>query len=124
MSTPSSLDLKLEEPGDDPLSVKVFEILRDFLQSNAALTLQNTARSILALLPENDSDSMEVLSFSETCIEVAEQIPYHHPSRLKLAGLMEQMGRSTKLGHTYTSSVGLLGSSSFRCRLSLIILRK
>ncbi|KAI9860061.1 MAG: hypothetical protein M1813_006409 [Trichoglossum hirsutum] len=75
---------------------KIFIILRDFLQPDAALSLESTAKSILDLLPEEAPLSTEVWSFGELCFELAEQIPYYHPSQIKFARLLEYLGRSTK----------------------------
>ena len=87
----SSLNLKTEDP-DDEICVKTLHILQDFLQPSSRLTVQSAAQSILKLLPGNDPYSIEVMEFGGTCIEVAEQIPYHHPSQIKLADLIEELG--------------------------------
>lgn len=34
------MDLRLEEPGDDPLSDQIFDILRDALQPDSELPLE------------------------------------------------------------------------------------
>ena len=106
----SSLDLKIEVP-TDILTHETFDILCEYLQPDTALTLASTTQSILDLLPEKAPHSTEVWSFGDTCIEVAEQIPYHHPSQLKLVGLLKYPGKSTKLGQISTSKVSPLGIS-------------
>ena len=93
----SFLDLQMELP-TDAFELKLFPILRDYLQSNTAITLESTVNSILDLLPENSPNLTDVWSFGQICIELVEQIPYHHLSQLKLAGLLEYIGKSTKLG--------------------------
>ncbi|CAF9921354.1 hypothetical protein IMSHALPRED_005160 [Imshaugia aleurites] len=98
----SSLDLKIEGP-EGPFGNEIFHLLRRFLQAEKAVTMESTAQSILALLPENGSLSTDVWIFGEICIELAEQIPYHHPSQLKLVGLLEDLGMSRKLGLTVPS---------------------
>ena len=106
----SSLDLKMEVP-TDTFCERLFPILRGFLQPDTTTTLELTANSILDLLPENHPHSSDVLSFGELCIELVEQIPYHHPSQLKLAGLVEYLGMSTKLGQIMNLKVEMpLGS--------------
>lgn len=97
----SFLDLELERP-TDTLSEKLFPILRAFLQSDAAMSLDSTANSILNLLPEKSPNSTDVWTFGELCIDLVEQITYHHPSQLKLVRLFEDLGKSTKLGGIYT----------------------
>ena len=92
-----SLDLKLEDSFDD-LCKEMLPILRDFLQPDTAVLLETTANKILDLLPDKSPNSNDVWVFGEICIELAEQIPYHHPSQLKLAGLLELLGKSTKIG--------------------------
>lgn len=120
----SSLDLDIERP-TDTYCEKTFPILRDFLQLDAAVTLESTAKSILDLLPEKDPHSDNVGSFGEMCIELAEQIPYHHPSQLKLAALLEHLGKSTKLGQIYTPWVEVPRAfQDSGCRSSLMIRRE
>jgi len=85
----SSLDLKTEGPTGHTLSDNTFHLLRGFPQPDTALILESTAQSILDLLAEKDPQSTEIWSFGEICIELAEQIPYHHPSQLKLVALLE-----------------------------------
>lgn len=84
---------------------KVFVILRDLLQPDTTLSLESAAESVLALLPEKAPLSTEIWSFGEVCFELSEQIPYHHPSQLKLARLLEYIGRSTKVNDKMTSKV-------------------
>lgn len=75
----------------------VFIILRDFLQPNTALSLELVVKSLSDLLPDNASESTEVYSFGAVCLDLAQQIPYHHPSHQKMARLLESMGSSTKV---------------------------
>ena len=77
----SSLDLKMEGPLD-PFSQKMFPILRDFLKLDKAM-MESTANSILDLLPEKSPNSTDVWTFGEICIELVEQIPYHHPAQAR-----------------------------------------
>ena len=114
LSNMSSLDLKIEIP-TDALTYKFFCILRDYLQPDTTLTLHSTALSVLELLPNDDPQSIEVAFFGETCVELAEQIPYHHPSQIKLAGLLESIGDSEKFGRISTVQVGvhLVGTLDF-----------
>lgn len=76
---------------------KVFRTLEDFLQPDSKRSLESAVQSILALIPENASQLNEVGSAGEVFLEIAEQIPYHHPSQIKLARLVEQISRSAKL---------------------------
>jgi len=82
------MDLRLEEPGDDPLSDQIFDILRDTLQPDSKLPLETAEQRIGALLPEGEPYTREVGTFLETCYEVADQIPYSHPSMTKLTTLL------------------------------------
>ena len=108
----SSLDLKVEPPLST-LEGKLFPILRDFLQPDNTLTVDSTAVKVLALLPAADPHSTDIWSFGRLCIELAEQIPYHHPSQLKLSALFESLSRSTQLGTIVTDKVKPSGISSF-----------
>ena len=100
----SSLRLKIEDP-IDAFTPKFFRILSDYLQPNTTLALNSTALLLLDLLPDDTPQSSEVSSFGDTCIELAEQIPYHHPSQIKLAGLLEYVQNSAKLGSISFSQV-------------------
>ena len=91
----SSLALKLDEP--DTLTEKCFYFLRDFLQPNTTLTLESTVQSIVKLLPEKAAPTTEFWTVGVLYIELAEQIPYNHPSQHKLASLVQFIGRSKKL---------------------------
>lgn len=100
----SSRDLEIEGWLDN-VTHKTFHLLCNFLQPDTALTLKTTAESILNLLPEEDSYSTDVSSFGNTCIDLAEQIPYHHPSQLKLADLLEYLASSMKFSQICESKV-------------------
>ena len=120
----SYLDFQMERP-TDAFCEKLFPILRGFFQPHTAMTLESTANSILDLLPEKAPHSTDVRSFGELCIELVEQVPYHHKSQLKLAGLLEYLGKSTKLGQIDTFKVEV--PRAFRdsgCRSSLTIRRR
>ena len=89
MSSSTRLDLQLEEPGDDPISDQVFNIVRDTLQPDSELHLETAAQKIGALqIPEGKPYSSELGTFLETCYEVADQIPHSHPSMTKLVTLV------------------------------------
>jgi hypothetical protein len=75
---------------------KVFQVLNDYLQPDTKMSLDSAVHSILALLPEKEPLSTEVWSVGEVVLQLAEQIPYHHPSQIKLARLMEGLTRSPK----------------------------
>ncbi|KAL2841845.1 hypothetical protein BJY01DRAFT_236210 [Aspergillus pseudoustus] len=101
-----SLHLKLEgfdEPSDlekssNPTSLdfRVFQVLNDFLQPSTTTSLDFAVQAILALLPENAPESSEVWSAGSVFVEIAGQIPYHHPSQLKLATLIEELSNADK----------------------------
>lgn len=76
---------------------KVFRILEDFLQPDSKKSLVSTVQSILALIPENASLSTEAYAVGEVFLELAEQIPYQHPSQIKLVRVIEQLSRSAKV---------------------------
>ncbi|KAI9675627.1 MAG: hypothetical protein M1817_000994 [Caeruleum heppii] len=101
----TSLKFQLEDPFDDGVTEKAFPLLQNFLQPNSSLGLKTTARKILELLPDHEDQSMEVRNFGDLCIELAEQIPYHHSSQMKLVKLMEEMGKFSQLGSVYSSEV-------------------
>jgi hypothetical protein len=101
--------------GTDYSDAKVATILRDFLQPDTKITLKEAAISLLALIPANASGYGEVCSFGEICVELAEQIPYHHPSQQKLAQLLRYLSGSPKFMYKYSITVSTLYS-----KLSLV----
>ncbi|RFU27689.1 hypothetical protein B7463_g8636, partial [Scytalidium lignicola] len=80
----------------DYTAAKVAAILQEFLQPDSKTSLEKAAESLLFLISANASEYAEVYSFGEICVEFAEQIPYHHPSQLKLARLLKYLSRSPK----------------------------
>lgn len=91
--------------GTDYSEARVAAILRDFLQPDTKLSVQEAAESLLVLIPANASNNAEVCSFGGICVELAEQIPYHHPSQLKLVQLLHYLSRSPKFMYKYTLTV-------------------
>ncbi|RJE26956.1 hypothetical protein PHISCL_00657 [Aspergillus sclerotialis] len=75
---------------------KVSRILEEILQPNSKRSLEDTVQAILSLVPDNASMSNEVSDVGDVCLELAEQIPYHHPSQIKLARVVEKLARSEK----------------------------
>ncbi|GIJ91228.1 hypothetical protein Asppvi_010193 [Aspergillus pseudoviridinutans] len=75
---------------------KVFQILNDYFHPDTKTPLDSAVHSILALLPEKEPLSTEVWDVGVVVLQLAEQIPYHHPSQIKLARLMEELTRSPK----------------------------
>lgn len=96
----------MEDPrGQDVFVDKAFDLLRDFLQPGTSLSLKTLSRQILRLLPERAPESYEAGMIGDLFIELAEQIPYHHPSQLKLVTLLESLGKSPKVGRIYPIEV-------------------
>ena len=93
----SKADSSSNTPGTiHDTSAALANILRNFLQPKSALSLHEASESILKLIPANASHSTEVRVFGDYCIELADQIPYHHPSHLKLAHLLKRLNLSSK----------------------------
>lgn len=87
---------------DDPSSpieytyydYKVFLILRNFLQPNSTISLSDAVDRVVDILPDGWSNLRDI---NWLCFDLAEQIPYYHPSHLKLARLLWGIGKSEKL---------------------------
>lgn len=75
----------------------VFTVLRDFLQPDTTLSVESVIELLTARLPENAPESSEVYSMGTVFVDMAEQIPYHHPSHQKMARLLGYLGNSTKV---------------------------
>jgi hypothetical protein len=83
-----------EAVGSAYSSDKVIGILREYIKADNAVSLEETSRSILELLPTKASLSTEVFGFGEDCFEVAEASSYRESTHLKLANLLETLGES------------------------------
>lgn len=100
----SSLNLKMEGSEGSRVNDETFKILRDYLQPGSSMTMKSAASALLGLLPEDAPFSTDVWVFGEMCLEVAEQIHYSHPSQMKLAALLEYLGRFKQLGYVVSIS--------------------
>ncbi|KAH8898656.1 hypothetical protein GQ53DRAFT_836754 [Thozetella sp. PMI_491] len=100
--------------GTDYSEAGVATILRDFLQPNTKLSPQDAAKSLLTLIPANAPGNAEVCSFGEICVELAEQIPYHHPSQLKFTQLLHVLAMSPKFMYKYSLIPGEEGHQPFQ----------
>jgi hypothetical protein len=109
-SSDKPLPRSVRAGGTDYSEAKVATILRDFLQSDTKMTLREAAILLLALIPAKASGYGEVCSFGGICVELAEQIPYHHPSQQKLAQLLHYLSRSPKFMYKYSITVSTLYS--------------
>ena len=97
MTSTHSLDLVFKDASSPPDPNENLILLSEFLKPNSTMTLEFAASKIERSLPDDGSDSAEVWRFGETCIHIAKQIRYDHPSQLKLAGLLEHLASFPKL---------------------------
>lgn len=100
--------------GTNYSDARVAVILRDFLQPDTKLSLQEAATSLLILIPANASGHAEVCSFGGICVELAEQIPYHHPSQLKFTQLLRYLSISPKFMDKYPLTVRVPSSRTIQ----------
>ncbi len=100
----SSLNLKhSHSQGDNPAtSTLIFHLLHDFIQPKSSFYMEEVAVRIEQLLPDTAAApfSFEEDILTATMLEIAAQIPYHHPSQLKLPRLLAQLADSPKVVHT------------------------
>ena len=102
----SELKLTLEDYPTKVIAMdRTYEILHDYLQPNSVLSVEAIRDQIIALLPDKAPMSPEMLAVVRTFLELAEQIPYHHPSQLKLVDLLVYLGQSTKFTDIHKSTV-------------------
>jgi hypothetical protein len=83
--------LTVVSEGYFPTDWKIFLILQDYLQPSSRTSPDEAVEKTIALFPEGFSD---LRSVNDVCLELAEQIPYHHPSQLKLVQLLWLIGRN------------------------------
>jgi len=106
MSATGRLSLRLEEPGDDTLNDQVFGILQTTLQPDCPISLDTAVDQLVGLLPSGQTYTSEVTTFLCCCYEVAEQIPYSHPSMDRLVTIIYLSLNSATFTGGETSQVG------------------
>jgi len=70
---------------------EIFLVLQDFLQPHSRLSTDEAVDKIIALFPNSCSN---LRAINDVCLELAEEIPYYHPSQLKLVRLLWLIGRN------------------------------
>lgn len=96
----SSMRLRINalcDNGGTALDVKLATTLNEFLQPQSEVSIQEAAQSVLTHLPADKPYSDEGFSFADLIVEVAVQIPYHHPSHARLVRLLKYLTRSPKV---------------------------
>lgn len=87
---------------------KAFDILQKYLQPDAGPSVDRVAAMIVEMLPDKTEHyyrSGEAGKFGCMVYEMSQQIPYHHPSQVKLVRLVQCLARSTKLNSAETYNV-------------------
>lgn len=75
----------------DSIEYKLFLVLRNYLQPDSTISTGDAAEHVINVFPYKYPDLRQLIS---VCFEIAEQIPYHHPSHLKLVRLIFFVGGS------------------------------
>lgn len=87
-SLPDEKDVSVPK-GILPSDYKTFLILQDFLQPKSTTNIRDAIDRLIDVFPDGDMRFINSVS-----LELAEQIPYNHPSHAKLARLLWGVGRS------------------------------
>lgn len=74
-----------------PTDYKTFFILQGFLQPHSTVALKDAIDRLIMFSLTGD-----MRFINSVCLELAEQIPYSHPSQAKLARLLWGVGRTEK----------------------------
>lgn len=77
----------------DSTDYKIFLVLRDFLQPSSTVSSRDASERVLDAFADRN---LYLRQLYAVCFELAEQIPYHHSSQLKLVRLMWVIGRSER----------------------------
>lgn len=72
---------------------RVFVIVENFLQPHSKISLEEASDSVIGIFPVGHLDLSPINS---VCLELAEQIPYTHPSLVKLSRLLWMVGRNKR----------------------------
>jgi hypothetical protein len=125
ISTMSSLNLHFEDDGLSDAGPgrysdkKTFDVYQRYLQPDGNLSIVQAATMIVKMLPGptgNYHRGGELGMFAFFTCDVAQQIPYQHPSQLKLVRLIQYLGNAIKLNAVESVQVGLEATSSKRNR--------
>lgn len=87
---------------------KPFEVLQRYLQPDGDLSLSETSRLILAMQPDQPLKKGQFSIWNNIgyhVLAVSRQIPYNHPSQIKLALLMKRLASAKKASAEYTGDV-------------------
>ncbi|KAJ5349540.1 hypothetical protein N7541_007267 [Penicillium brevicompactum] len=90
----------------------VFRSLQDFLQPDTEQTLWETIETISTILPDAPL-STEAYVVGGIFLEIAEQIPWHHPSQMKLAQVVQALTTSSKLSYNSQIRFGISLSEAY-----------
>jgi hypothetical protein len=101
MLSPFTSKFKKTSSGDEPSiprqfspsDYKVFLILRDFLQPDSTVTLHDAVNRVLEVFPDQYHNLRPI---NGVCFELAEQVPYLHPSQHKLAAVLYSVGKNPR----------------------------
>lgn len=80
--------------GYDRYEYSVFIVVEKFLQPHSNISIEEAADSVIEIFPAGHSDLTPINS---VCLDLAEQIPYTHPSLVKLSRLLWMVGRNKRL---------------------------
>lgn len=81
---------KSKPPQNDPGDLMVLAILRDYLQTASTIAPYDASTSVIDVFC---AGKYHLSSVPSVCLEVSEQIPYHHSAHLKLAQLLWLIGQ-------------------------------
>jgi hypothetical protein len=109
----SSLTLHFEDDGQSEgaqySDKKAFDVLQKFLQPDSNTSVEDAAMMIFDLLPHPTEHNRagEPGMFGGVVYEVSQQIPYQHPSQVKLVRLIQRLAVSTKMSEAVSKQVPL-----------------
>lgn len=88
-----------------------FDVLNEGLQPDTQTPIESVVSKISELLPEGGHYSGTYLFFM-VCFEVADQIPYNHPSMKKLAQIINLVLNSERLQTEVSSTLAQIALQS------------
>jgi hypothetical protein len=86
---------------------KAFGILTRYLEPGSDLSDEQAAELLYDILPSADNEKLSSQPDMLGCVllDVAKQIPYHHPSQIRLLNLFKHLGKTDKMTFHATHSV-------------------
>lgn len=86
---------------------KAFGILTRYLEPGSDLSDEQATELLYEILPSPDDKKLSGQPDMLGCVllDIAKQIPYHHPSQIRLLNIFKHLGKTDRMTLRHTNSV-------------------